>query len=130
MGTSVYFTSAGDNQGVGDGARLNFQLGIGDASIARDLQFSADMLISLAKIWSSITVPSDAFMTAFVINHVNGAVVGIFTTVIELIPEAIELLSPKIGEIPAGAILRITVYNGTVPSAFIVKGILRAERQF
>jgi len=55
-GTSTYFTSAGDDQGIGDGETLFFKLTEQDTSKSKTLSFNEDLYIKEGK-FSCFTPP-------------------------------------------------------------------------
>jgi len=134
--TSTYFTGAGDNVGIGDGERLLFHLTALDAYKSVDITFISDIWIK------------DGFMI------VDNAPFGAYLNIEVVMPGSPEIILGSFGYsvpifgsgwfpmntedcalIPAGIIMRITVYNSDdtdpaqdAPAEFRVAGRLEMFR--
>jgi len=108
--TSTYFTGAGDNTTWGDGNKLLFKLTNADVSKTVDITFNDAVFIKDGYIISR-GAPFGAYVDIDVIHPTAGQI-GSYGKKIPILGDGwFPLDSGDSASIPAGIILRITVYN-------------------
>jgi hypothetical protein len=132
--TSTYFTGAGDDTTIGDGARLLFNLGPSDTSSSVDITFSKDVWIK-----DGFMIVDNAPFGAYIninVVHPTAGIVGTFGRSVPVFGSGwFPMNTEDCAQILQGLILRITVYNSDdsdgiqdPPADFRVAGRLELYR--
>jgi len=126
-GMTTYYTSNGDNLGVGDGNELKFHLLATDAQKQVDLVFNEDVYLKDGFI-NTENAPFGATFELEVVHPIAG-VVGSFCRAVQIYQSGLTNFdSEDKAHLPAGMMLRAIVNNASTGAEFRLIGVIEMFR--